>query len=68
MAENAITPAQPFRLAHLLTHRGLGTPLMLLGVLAMVILPLPPLALAVHLQHRALGPDCHGGDQRLPPA
>ena len=47
MAENAITPAQPFRLAHLLTHRGLGTPLMLLGVLAMVILPLPPLALDV---------------------
>jgi flagellar biosynthesis protein FlhA len=47
MAENATTPAQPFRLAQLLTHRGLGTPVMLLGVLAMVILPLPPLALDV---------------------
>jgi flagellar biosynthesis protein FlhA len=47
MAENAITSAQPFRLGQLLTHRGLGTPIMLLGVLAMVILPLPPLALDV---------------------
>jgi flagellar biosynthesis protein FlhA len=47
MADNAITAAPPFRLAYLLTHKGLGAPVMLLGVLAMVILPLPPLALDV---------------------
>ena len=47
MADNATTTAQPFRLAQLLTHKGLGAPVMLLGVLAMVILPLPPLALDV---------------------
>jgi flagellar biosynthesis protein FlhA len=47
MAEIATTSAQPFRLAQLLTHKGLGAPVMLLGVLAMVILPLPPLALDV---------------------
>jgi flagellar biosynthesis protein FlhA len=47
MAEIASKPLQPFRMAQLLTHKGLGAPLMLLGVLAMVILPLPPLALDV---------------------
>jgi flagellar biosynthesis protein FlhA len=47
MAEIATTSPPPFRLAQLLTHKGLGAPVMLLGVLAMVILPLPPLALDV---------------------
>jgi flagellar biosynthesis protein FlhA len=47
MADIATSPAQPFRLAQLLTHKGLGAPVMLLCVLAMVILPLPPLALDV---------------------
>ena len=49
MAEIATTSPPPFRLAQLLTHKGLGAPVMLLGVLAMVILPLPPLALATLL-------------------
>ena len=47
MDPTAANTFKPFALLQLLLRRGLGAPLMLLAVLAMVILPLPPLALDV---------------------
>jgi len=47
MAELAINPDTPGMNLLLLLKRGAGAPLMLLSVLAMIVLPLPPLALDV---------------------
>jgi flagellar biosynthesis protein FlhA len=46
MTDVALNPPAP-RMLRLLIARGLGAPLLLLAVLAMVVLPLPPLALDV---------------------